>query len=259
MTLRFPEHEDVVFRKAPLTSVLCQIRFPPILALLDAAGVAGFQEALRHRYPELESEEQMTVALAPTSAELQRPAPIWKLRNPNEQWTVSLAVDFVALDTASYRHFGEFIDRLMEVVAALERTLNPLPSKRIGLRKVNSIGHSQVQAPADWKDLLRSELLGLVGVSELPGFVRSDYAQLHLDDGDNGSLLVRHGVDPDDQNKYRLDLDYWTERAMPIAPDDGLSSMLNSYSASITGFFHWCLTKRLFDALGPEPRSEVAQ
>ena len=54
MALDFCTHEDVVFEDAPLVMVLSQIRFPPILSLMAAAGESlpgGAARRLPHDAP----------------------------------------------------------------------------------------------------------------------------------------------------------------------------------------------------------------
>lgn len=254
MALSFPEHEDVVFGRAPLTLVLCQIRFSPILSLLDEAGVSGFQTALRNRYPELDSQRAANVAVSPNSAQMSVSAPTWRLHSDEDSYEVSLAVDFVAIETPKYLHFGEFSDRLVETLDAIDRTVHPGRSKRVGLRKVNTLSHPDVSSPSDWNDLLKPQLLGLAAVSEMPGHIDRDYSELHLSDDANGVLSIRHGVEPDDPSRYRLDLDYWTEAALEVSSGDQMQNLLRGYSDSMTGFFHWCLTSDLYQALEPQPR-----
>lgn len=258
MALAFHGHPDVVFDRAPLTQVLCQIRFAPILALFAETGVAGFQEALRRDYPEFDAEQEAQVSMSPTHAEVQTKAPIWRLRDREERWQVSLAVDFVALEVSSYGHFGEFNDRLLTVISVLERTLNPGRSRRIGLRKVNRLEHPDVEDPKGWQGLLRRDLLGLVGVEDMPGTYGREYSECHLEDDEEGVLTIRHGMASDNNHAYLLDLDYWTTKSMQIRSDVSLSALLKSYSDAMTGFFHWCMEKSLYDYLVPIPRSEVA-
>ena len=45
----FPDAKRIIFRKNPLTEVVCQLRFPPILKI-DAEVPANFQEAIRTEF-----------------------------------------------------------------------------------------------------------------------------------------------------------------------------------------------------------------
>lgn len=259
MALRFPEHPDVVFRDAPLTEVLCQIRFSPILALLDKAGFAGFQEALRAEYPELESDIQAEIGVAGDAAEMKIRPRVWRMRSADERWRVSLGIDFVALESYSYSHIGDFLGRLDEVIGVLDLTVHPGRSKRIGFRKVNSITHPSVDGAGDWPGLLKPQLVGLAPLPPFAGFLRADYSELHLADEGGGVLSIRHGVDPESSRAYRLDLDYWTEKPHEIAPREKMRVLLREFSDSMTGFFHWCLEPEMYQHLRPFPRSEASR
>ncbi len=214
MALAFGEHQDVLFVKAPLESVVCQVRYSPVLALLDQAGVAGFQEALRSRYPDLGQEAQATVALTPQGGSVQTSAPNRRLTSSDGFWRVSIAADFVALETTEAHgySFQGFWDRFAEVLLTLDRTVRVVSSRRIGFRKVNIFSHPDVTSVKDWSGWLRSELLGLSVVPEMPDQLTSEYAEVHFPDEQGGTLSVRHGAVADNQAKYRLDLDYWTDR-----------------------------------------------
>lgn len=256
MALAFGDHPDVLFGKAPLELVLCQIRFSPILALLDPAGVAGFQAALRDAYPEADQEFDAAVSVSPQGAALQRSAPVWRFSSSDGSWRSAIGVDFVALETsdAGAYHFVEFKERLGAVLAAVDRTVHPGRSRRIGLRKVNVFQHPEVATVKQWRNLLRDELLGLAAASEVPESLVTDYAEIHFADGDKGTLSVRHGVDPEDSARYRVDLDYWNERSYEVSPSSGITDVLDGYARSMTEFFHWCLKEPMYTFLEPRAR-----
>lgn len=255
--LRFVEHDDVVFGKAPLEAVLCQIRFPPIFALMDQAGVSGFQEALRRDYPETSAERQVEFSLAADNSEVRQKAPVWRLRDASGDWTVSVAVDFVALETPAYPEWSEFRARLEFILAAANRTLNPARASRVGLRKINLFSSPNVTSPNEWNGYLRPELLGLAGM-DLPGNVKTAYSEVQIADASNGTLTARFGPDPQDSAKFRLDLDYWTERYYKLIPGSALVDRVEAYSHAITSFFHWSLEPSLYQELEPRPRVEGA-
>lgn len=254
MVLRFPTVSNVVFRRAPLVVVLCQVRFPPIYALLANAAVAGFQEAIRSIYPVSRQEEGAELKLTPGSVEAVRRAPIWRFSDSDGLWTVSLATDFVGLETPSYTHFGDFAERFEFVVDALHRTVHPADSVRVGLRKVNDLTHPDVTEPRHWRKLLNPALLGLLSDDAIPGSVGFAMSDLRLVDDRGDELAIRHGVVPDNQRAYRLDLDYSTARGLPIRAASGLSELLHEFAESETGFFMWTLTPEMHSFLEPQPR-----
>lgn len=257
-SLRFAEHEDVVFRKAPLETVLCQVRFPPILALLDEVGVAGLQEAVRAEYPDTSSDHQVEFNVGPVNAQVKRSAPIWRMRTDPDRWTVSAAVDFVALETTHYGDWDQFRQRLEFLLAAVDRTLAPGRTKRIGLRKVNLFTHPEAKDAQEWVGLLRPELIGIAGL-ETPGTVALSFSEVHYQDNAGGTLTARFGPDREASSKFRVDLDYWNEDRFAIMPSSSLVHVLAEYASSMTSFFHWIITPRLKEHLEPVPRSRAVE
>lgn len=254
--MQFVAHEDVVFRKAPLESVLCQVRFSPIYALLDEAGFVGFQEALRHHYPRTTTDHEVELAVDAKQTNVHRRAPVWRMQDDEGLWTVSVAIDFVSLETRRYSDFREFRERFATILSAVDRTLSPSKSKRLGLRKVNLFEHPDVTQHAEWTQYLRSELMGLVTDVGLPGRLAGAYSEAHIGDGRNGTLVVRFGPDTKEPLKFRLDLDYATQQPFSVSPRSSLLDRVESYSHSMTSFFHWSLKPSLYDYLEPHSRTE---
>jgi uncharacterized protein (TIGR04255 family) len=256
--LTFDSPTDVVFKRAPLEVVLCQVRFTPVLALLSDAGVAGFQEGIRRHYPVSGKAADRQLTWQPSSGKIEtsQQAPVWRFTDEAGQWTVSLAVDFVALEAPQYTHFDDFAERFDRVLDVLDRTVHPSDAVRIGLRKVNALRHPDVARPSDWASLLNPALLGLLSAPGASERIATAWSELHLKDDEDGILAVRHGVLPDAEDVYRIDLDYFTERPSRIEPGSDLSRLLKEYSTSTTEFFRWCLSPRLTDFLEPTSRPQ---
>lgn len=260
MSLKFPEHDDVVFKRAPLSEVLCHIEFPSILALSDISGVTGFQDALRSDYPKLDYESAVDVALSEDSDELPQPLPIWKLQDNATHWTVSIGLNFIALSTVKYSHFNEFSARLSKTLQALERTIAPSSFSWIGLRKTNQLRHPNVTEPQGWFNLIRSELLSFYGSKAMTNQTFKDatfHAKFHIHDNENGILTISHGINEEDPTSYMLDLDYMTNEPLSMDTSEAIVAKLKTYSDSITGCFHWCLKKDMAKYLDPIPRNEA--
>ena len=255
VALTFGQHADVVYEHAPLTSVICQIKFSPILSLTSEVGVAGFQEAIRREYPDLKPESSTNVAMGPRSVGVQQQPPVWRFRTSDQNWAVGVAVDFVSLEVAQYSDFTEFLSRMMFVIAALELTLHPSPSTRIGLRKVNELQHPDVKHPSDWARQLRPELLGLLAAVGMPAPIDFALSDIRFTD-DTNLLAVRHGLHPERTNTYLLDLDYFTDRPFEIADGEDLPALLRYFSNGMTSFFHWALAPELLNTFGPKPREK---
>ena len=256
MALRFCDHPDVIFDRAPLALVLSQVRFSPILSLMSEAATAGFQDSIRNEYPHFGREDQADVQVGAQGMAVRPNAPVWRFSDNtgNEwSWRVGLAVDFVSLETVAYRDFGDFSSRWAVVLSALDRTLQPSASTRIGLRKINDFKHDEVQNPTDWTTWLRTELIGLAGASDSPVPASFTFSDTRYEDGEN-TLAVRYGLTEVGATTFRVDLDYFTDRPYSVAPSDGLLHLLRDFSDGITSFFHWILRPEMYEYLGPYER-----
>lgn len=254
MALVFPASADQVFKHAPLVTVLTQVRFPPILALLAEPGAAGFQEAIRELYPSMSKVEEAGVMLGPTTVQTQRQAPVWQFTDSDKQWVVSLSVDFIAFETPAYTHADDFLTRFDRILDALDRTVHPAQSVRVGFRKVNQLIAPHHHDARQWQHLLNPKLLGLMSDEGLPGEVRFLFSDLRLADENGDELAVRHGVMDGTPTKYRIDLDYFTERPFEVQAGSHLTALLRSYALSETQFFVWSLGEDLYANFGPIPR-----
>lgn len=294
MALNFRDHDDVVFLRAPLVSVLCQVRFEPVLSLLSDAGVAGFQEGLRDHYPHFTGEQIAKVEVADRGSRVgfQQSAPMWRMNDLDARWRITLAVDFVAIETPRYQHFGEFLDRFLFVLDVLNRTVHPADSTRIGLRKINLFDRPDVEHPSEWRRLLRPDLLSLAS-ADLPGELALSLSDLRLKDGVN-DLVIKHGFLPTefahavqsmaswtpgmnepttsdaiaagfdatrtvaDSHHYLVDLDYSTPVPYPVAGSDDVREVLQESSDTITSFFHAILEPDMYTWLQPTSRDPIA-
>lgn len=254
VTIQFPSSHDVVYDRAPLLVVLCQVRFPPVYSLLGDTGVAGFQEAIRARYPLADKSSNVEVAMSPGHLSATERAPVWRFADEAQQWIVSIATDFVALETPAYTHFDDFCERFEQVLDVLDRTVHPAPSVRVGLRKVNDVQMVAFGPARPWSALLKTSLLGLVGAGEVPVVPQTSLTEVTYVDEHDDRMVIRHGVLPSSQDAYRIDIDYATERPYRVAADSGLADVVRAFSRSETDFFNWCLLPELVETLGPRPR-----
>lgn len=256
MALNFGDHEDVVFAGAPLTSVLCQVKFPPILSVAAPAGVAGFQEAMRAEYPRLLDVEQSASFQVSPEPSMSLSAPVWKFTDEDAAWTVSLSIDFVSLDTPTYSSIDEFLSRLDRVLSALHRTLRPASSTRVGIRKINHFV-SDTRNTASLLGIIRPELLGPLATESFPAPISGAGSFLQFHEDESTIFVVRTGLDTDEEHPliFVLDMDYFTERPFEIDGGDALSTSIRHFSDGMTSFFHWAVEADYKKTLSPHPRA----
>jgi uncharacterized protein (TIGR04255 family) len=254
--LDFGPHPDVVYDRAPLMTVLTQVRFPPVLSLLSRAGVTGFQEALRREYPVLLPPERVAnVSMTDASVGVEASPPVWRMTDSENSWTVGLAVDFFSLETSAYLGIDDFLTRFQRILKALRATVRPAESLRIGLRKVNSISAPDVADTRSLVGMVREEMLGVLAVEKFPAPIAGAFSQLVFEDGLN-QLTIRYGANKPNDEKldFIIDTDYSTEQPYAIDADEAMVGLIHHFSAGSTSFFHWALEEAYKDTLGPRPR-----
>lgn len=262
MALQFCKHEDVVFDHAPLVRVLCQIRFPPVLSLLTVAGVTGFQAGIREHYPTLlPAEPNAFIQVSRDQVGVETQPPVWRFVDQERQWTVGLAANFVSLETPTYTHIDEFLERFQHVLSVLHRTIRPATSLRIGMRKVNII-EVHGRDSSSLTGAVRRELLGPISVEGFPALISGYFSQLVFEEEYN-QLVVRHGLAAEDEDsdqeslRFVIDLDYFTERPYDVDGTDSLVDLLRHFSDGMTSFFHWSVEDDYKTNLGPRARQEA--
>ena len=143
MSLGLAEPPRLIFEHNPLQTVVVQVRFPAIFALEQPAGVAGFQEAIRARYPRAESRsQQVSIVLASSGVGVPgtQPGP-WRFLSEDGKWIAAIAPDFVSLETTEYTRFEDFVERSEELFQAAADSLGVTLHGRVGLRYVNQFRH----------------------------------------------------------------------------------------------------------------------
>lgn len=143
MPLHGPSPPEVPLPKAPLVRVIAQVRFPMLLTARDPNRVAIFQEAIRDRYPHLDQQNTIMVVSGgvPATANESRAVVHWRFADEaaNFKWRVTLAHDFIALETRAYESRQDFMERLETILQTLGETLAPTHMMRFGMRYIDQI------------------------------------------------------------------------------------------------------------------------
>ncbi|NER22346.1 MAG: TIGR04255 family protein [Symploca sp. SIO1B1] len=247
--------EEVLLKNAPLIRVLAQVRFPSILSIEDKGFVAPFQESIRDIYPILQPEQTGGVLLG-----TQGFTQIWRFIDNSGNWRVSLASDFLALETTTYSSRSDFLKRFERVLFALSEHINPQIVDRFGLRYINRLLQQDI---VDLSKFVRPEIAGIIttGFEEQINQMISE-ALFKFPEGED-IILVQWGllpakatiaqgvVEPINEPSWVLDLDMsLTERRkfdvqilMPEA---------QKFAERIYTFFRWVVTTEFLRRFGGE-------
>ena len=152
--------EQPLLKQAPLVLAIAQIRFPTIASIAKQDFIGPFQEHIRARYPILRAERGLGILLGPEGLSAKpETGVVWKFLTSDEDWQVSLAPEFVAVEAKRYTNRREFLTRLGEALQALDGLAAPPIVDRVGVRYVNQI--TKDIEPSALADITQSELLGL--------------------------------------------------------------------------------------------------
>lgn len=164
----FPESERTLYRENTLAEVICQLRFPPILAIASEVP-AAFQEAIRAVYP-MYSVDEAVAGLPPQMAALVARIPgqsaqqTHHFRSEDGGEEVVLATNFVSITTRAYVQWEDFLASIDRARSSLEQIYRPAFYERVGLRYQNVIDREKLGLSASaWSDLLSAPVLGPLG------------------------------------------------------------------------------------------------
>ncbi len=254
----FPASPRVIYAKAPLRQVICQLRFPPILRI-ESTAPADFQDRIRATFPLLERQVQQMNLVEGVPAEFAQllvNAPTgtsYIFRTEDQSHTLTLAPDWLAFSTTKYTRWEAFRALLDPPLNALIEIYKPTFFSRIGLRYQNSIQRSALNLTEHrWADLLRPEILGALALPQFEANIVEvrKSIRVKLPDG-SGAVFVQHGFGGNqgrDQNIYLLDFDFSTEKTEV----QNAITVLDDFHTRAGTAFRWCITPLLHERLGPE-------
>ena len=163
----FSNEPRVTYRKNQLGEVICQLRFPEILAI-GAKPPVDFQEAIRADYPQYSSRMETPAPKltgTPGNMSLQnQPAVInYQFASADGLWRVNLTQKFISLACYRYTSWEEFAQKLDKPLAAFIQVYKPAYFERIGLRYVNFISRKALGLEATpYRDLIAPRYLGAI-------------------------------------------------------------------------------------------------
>ena len=164
----FSTEPRVTYRKNQLGEVICQLRFPEILAIAAKPPV-DFQEAIRADYPEYTSRMEAPAPKltgVPGKMALQnQPAAInYQFKSADGIWRVNLTAKFISLACNRYTSWEDFAARLDKPLAAFIQIYKPAYFERIGLRYVNFISRRELELEGTpYRELIAERYLGVMG------------------------------------------------------------------------------------------------
>ena len=257
----FSTESRVIYRKNQLGEVICQLRFPEILAI-GAKPPVDFQEMIRAEYPAYSSRME-NPAPKPVNVggkvTLQNQSPVinYQFVSADGIWRVNLTQKFISLACSRYTSWEDFAAKLDKPLAAFIQIYKPAYFERIGLRYVNFISRKALSLEGTpFRELIAERYLGILSDEQVaePTVGRSGVdAEFAIRGGCRVKLhagpgQVHRAGKSDGEVKFILDQDLY----MPgkIAPNLSAPA-LQTLHAQAWSLFRDAITDELHDAMEP--------
>ncbi len=250
------------YQKNQITEVICQLRFPEILAIGANLPVA-FQEAIREEFPRYSSRQEAPAPKltgTPGNLHLEKQPPVtnYQFVSADGTWRVNLTNSFISLSCCRYRCWEEFAAKLDKPLAAFIQLYKPAWFDRVGLRYVNAISRKALDLEGvPFRELITPCYLGILNEDDLQEAAASRCtvdAELALRGGCRDKLhagpgLLKRNNQQDPEVKFIFDQDLFMPGKLELNLAAGALQTLHSQSWSI---FRGAISDTLHDAMEPQ-------
>jgi len=252
MTLNFPKPQEVRLDRSPLSEVICQVKFPPILRI-GKDSPTNFQESIRNRFPGLEIDQGVIQPLGinpvsenPVVGTLPK---LYRFKTYDSKSYVALTYDFFAFSTTNYSHWEDFVNNISFIEQAVLEEFKPPYISRLGLRFINRITrkNSGCKTLIELKGLLRDEFTCLISTDIWKEPIEM-ISHIVLPDN-KAKLTLRYGYSKEDGEPFfLLDFDYFEDCQLEFI---NLSKRINHYHNKIYQAFRWCFKENSLSNFKP--------
>ena len=262
----FGPYDRYQYAHPPLMEVICQLRFPAILAI-DANEPVDFQEAIRQEFPRYSvHREQLPPKVVKkgtgTVLEPQKPVNNHSFISEDGRWKINLTQNFIALSTVGYQRWEDFAARLDRPLAQFIQIYRPAFFERLGLRYLNAISRRTLGLTDSlWDDLIQTKYLGILGE---PDVEESEIAKCSVDvetplvggyrmKVHAGPGVLGGGRVKDNEIRFILDSDFSAADKISAEQVPEKLERMHQYAVCL---FQGAITKELHEAMGPTPMAE---
>ena len=261
----FPKVNRVIYKTNLLDTVICQVRFSPILKI-DTETPAAFQEEVRSLYPHLtESSELFYIRVEPSQSPTEdfqqvrgtRDTKIYEFASDDKKWKVDLTRNYLALSTKAYISWDDFIGRFEKALQAFVGIYQPTNFTRVGLRYIDVIVRSKLGLEGvDWGELVQDYISGVLVVDSIKGEVRSyeNTFQVALEGEGLVRVITKTVQSPESgEHCFLMDSDFFSNRRIK---HEEVFPVLNSFHDCALNLFRWCIKDKLHHAMEADQHDE---
>lgn len=253
--------ERTVYGKNQLADVICQLRFPEILAI-EANLPVEFQEAIRDVFPQYAARKERPAPQMPAIPGQPPQAPSaltnnYQFTSADGLWRVNLTSKFISLACSRYTCWEDFAQMLDKPLASFIRIYKPAYFERIGLRYVNAFSRNALALEGvPFRDLFAERYLGLLAdeeVSETASARSTVDADIGIRGGCRAKIHAGPGVvhrngKKDPEVKFIFDQDLYMPGKVAVNLSAAALQTLHTQAFSI---FRDAITDTLHDAMEP--------
>lgn len=258
----FSTEPRCIYRRNQLGEVICQLRFPEILAI-EANIPAQFQEIIRDEYPVYSVKKELpapkiTGLPGNLQVEKQQPCSNYQFASADGVWRVNMTSRFISLACNRYTCWEDFAKKLDKPLAAFIQIYRPAYFERVGLRYLNFISRKDTGVgDVLWRELIAPQYLGLLDdeqIAERAVTRNSVDAEIAIRGGCRVKLhagpgLVKRNGQPEKEVKFVFDQDLYMPGKVEVKMSAGALQTLHSQAFTI---FRDAITDTLHDAMEPQ-------
>lgn len=222
MVWHLPIRADEIFRRNPLISVVCQLRFHPILQIRER--IAGFQERLRDIFPTYSEivANVVTIETAEADAVNLQTEQQFRFAKIDGSSALILTTNSLAIENRHHTERQPLLQDILKATNALQEDYAPIIPTRLGLRYINSIDRSliskDIHREVEWKDIMAHEFWPIPNV--LMDIEDTHiFTQLRSTTERDGELVLRYGLlrEADGNHRYRFDMDRYFQGSFDLS------------------------------------------
>lgn len=259
----FSQEERCIYRAHQLAEVICQLRFPEILAI-GANLPVDFQEAIRAEFPRYKAiSEPAPPKLTGQPGNLQmqqQPATTnYQFVSADGLWRVNLTSKFLSLTCSRYTCWEDFAKKLDKPLASFIKIYKPAFFERIGLRYLNFFSRKALELEeTPFRELFNTCWLGILAEEDIAEGVTTRCSvdtELALRGGCRAKIhagpgTVKRNGQADPEIKFIFDQDLYMQGNLPVNLSAGSLQTLHAQAFSV---FRGAITDILHDAMEPRP------
>lgn len=258
----FSNHERCRYRNHQLAEVICQFRFPEILAI-SAKPPVDFQEAIRADFPQYSKRletpaPKLTGTPGNLTVQKQESVVNHQFVSRDGKWRINLTGTFISLSCSSYTGWEDFASRLDNPLASFIRIYKPAYFERVGMRYLNFISRKKLDLEGvPFRELIAPCYLGPLGEEDVAetGVTRSSVdAELAIRGGCRvkihaGPGMTKQNGQSDKEVKFVFDQDVYMPGQLQLNLAVGALQTLHSQAYTL---FRGAITQKLHEAMEPE-------